>query len=145
MAGRMLVTDLDVEPRTLLRQVVAGMEERDLLTAASAIAFQVLTALLPLALLVLSVMGFLQLDEVWTRDLAPQVEEQVSPHVFGVVDDVARHTLGSKQGWWLTAGLVFTLWQTTPPRSSRAATSARCRSAATTTASRACSPTATSS
>ena len=108
----MLVTDLDLAPRRLVRQVVTGMEEQDLLTSASAIAFQVLTSLLPLALLVLSVMGFLQLDDVWTQDLAPQVKEEVSPHVFGVINDVARHTLGSKQGWWLTIGLVFTLWQT---------------------------------
>jgi membrane protein len=108
----MLETGIDVEPRKLVRQVIAGMEEEDLLTSASAIAFQLLTSLLPLALLVLSIMGFLQLDDVWTRDLAPQVKDQVSPSVFVVIDDVARRTLGSKQGWWLTAGLVFTLWKT---------------------------------
>jgi membrane protein len=108
----MLVSDLDLQPRRLVRQVITGMEEQDLLTFASAIAFQVLTALLPLALLVLSIMGFLQLDDVWTKDLAPQVKDQVSPNVFKVIDDVARHTLGSKQGWWLTIGVVFTLWQT---------------------------------
>jgi membrane protein len=108
----MLVTLEDLEPRQLVRKVITGMEEQDLLTYASAIAFQVLTSLLPLALLVLSIMGFLNLDDVWTQDLAPQVKEQVSPAVFQVIDDVARHTLGSKQGWWLTLGLVFTLWQT---------------------------------
>jgi membrane protein len=108
----MLVTVEELEPRALVRKVIAGMEEQDLLTFASAIAFQVLTSLIPLALLVLSIMGFLNLDEVWTNDLAPQVAEQVSANVFGVIDDVARHTLGSQQGWWLTAGLVFTLWQT---------------------------------
>jgi membrane protein len=108
----MLVTVEDLEPRALVRKVIAGMEEQDLLTFASAIAFQVLTSLIPLALLVLSIMGFLKLDEVWTNDLAPQVAEQVSANVFGVIDHVARHTLGSQQGWWLTAGLVFTLWQT---------------------------------
>ena len=108
----MLVSDLDLQPRRFVRQVITGMEEQDLLTFASAIAFQVLTALLPLALLVLSIMGFLQLDDVWTKDLAPQVKDQVSSNVFKVIDDVARHTLGSKQGWWLTIGVVFTLWQT---------------------------------
>lgn len=108
----MLVTTERLEPRRLVRQVVTGMEEQDLLTAASAIAFQVLTSLIPLALLVLATMGFLQLDDVWTRDLAPEVKQQVSAPVFAVIDDVARPTLGSKQGWWLTAGLVFTLWQT---------------------------------
>jgi membrane protein len=108
----MLVTLDDLEPRALARKVIAGMEEQDLLTFASAIAFQVLTSLIPLALLVLSIMGFLQLDDVWSQDLAPQVKEQVSANVFGVIDDVAKHTLGSQQGWWLTVGLVFTLWQT---------------------------------
>ena len=108
----MLVSDLDLEPRKLVRQIITGMEEQDLLTAASAIAFQVLTALLPLALLTLSIMGFLDLADVWTKDLAPQVKEQVSPHVFAVIDDVARRTLSSGQGWWLTVGVVFTLWQT---------------------------------
>jgi membrane protein len=108
----MRVSVPDVEPRRLVRQVVTGMEEQDLLTSASAIAFQVLTSILPLALLVLSIMGFLALDDVWTKDLAPQVKDQVSMNVFAVIDDVARRTLGQKQGWWLTAGVVFTLWQT---------------------------------
>src|SRR3954452_25258624 len=105
-----LVT-LEIEPRKLTRQVISGMEEHDLLTYASAIAFQVMTALIPMALLVLSVMGFLQLESVWSQDLAPQVKAQVSPQVFAVLDDVVRKTLGSKQGWWLTIGVVFTLWQ----------------------------------
>jgi membrane protein len=108
----MAVTLDDLEPRKLVRRVITGMEEQDLLTHASAIAFQVLTSLLPLALLVLSIMGFLDLGEVWTRELAPQVKDQVSPQVFAVLDDVARRTLDSRQGWWLTAGVVFTLWQT---------------------------------
>jgi len=102
---------LDLEPRKLTRQVLSGMEEHDLLTSASAIAFRVMTALIPIALLVLSVMGFLQLEDVWTQDLAPQAKEQVSPQAFAVLDDVVRRTLGSEQGWWLTAGVVFTLWQ----------------------------------
>src|SRR3954468_4604694 len=106
-----LVT-LDFEPRKLPRQVLSGMEEHDLMTYASAIAFQVMTALIPMALLALSIMGFLQLEHVWTQDLAPQVKDQVSPQVFAVLDGVVRKTLGSKQGWWLTIGVVFTLWQT---------------------------------
>jgi membrane protein len=87
------------------------MEEHDLLTAASAMAFQVMTALIPIALLTLSIIGFLQLDDVWAKDLSPEVKAQVSKQVFAVLDDVVRRTLGSKQGWWLTAGVVFTLWQ----------------------------------
>jgi membrane protein len=87
------------------------MGEHGLLTSASAIAFQVLTSLIPLALLVLSVMGFLHLGEVWTDDLGPQFKEQVSKEVYAVADDVVSNTLGKEQGWWLTVGLVVTVWQ----------------------------------
>src|SRR5215207_477333 len=68
-----LVT-LNLDLRELSRDVVSGMEEHDLLTSASAIAFQVMTALIPIALLALSVMGFLQLGDVWTDELAPQAK-----------------------------------------------------------------------
>jgi membrane protein len=102
---------LDLQPRKVVRQVIEGMEEHDLLTYASAIAFKVMTSLIPIALLVVSIMGFLDLESAWTKDLAPEVKAQVSKQVFAVIDDVVRRTLGSKQGWWLTAGFVFTLWQ----------------------------------
>ena len=91
----MLVTLEDLEPRAVVRKVITGMEEQDLLTYASAIAFQTLTSLIPLALLTLSIMGFLDLGDVWTNDLAPQVKEQVSPQVFAVIDDVARADAGA--------------------------------------------------
>ena len=87
------------------------MEEHDLLTYASAIAFQVMTSLIPLALLTLSIMGFLQLEDLWTDDLGTQFEKQVSKEVFAVADDVVRKTLSEKQVFWLTLGAVFTVWQ----------------------------------
>ena len=90
---------------------MAGMEEHDVLTYASAIAFQVLTSLIPLALVVLSIMGLLHLENLWTDDLGPQFKAQVSKEVYAVGDDVARRTLGQEQLWWLTIGLVFTVWQ----------------------------------
>jgi membrane protein len=95
----------------LVREVTDRMEEHEVLTYASAIAFQVLTALIPLALLVLAVAGYLGVEEVWTEDLAPQFEAQVSREVYAVADEVVRRTLGEEQGFWLTLGLVFTLWQ----------------------------------
>ena len=95
----------------LFRKVMDGMEEHDLLTYASAIAFQVLTSLIPLALLVLSIAGLVHLESAWTDDLAPQFQAQVSKEVYAVADDVVRRTLGQEQLWWLTLGLVFTVWQ----------------------------------
>jgi membrane protein len=87
------------------------MEEHGVLTSASAIAFQVLTALIPLALVVVSILGFLHLGSVWSDDLGPQFKAQVSKQVFAVADDVVQRTLSKEQVWWLTAGLVFYLWQ----------------------------------
>ena len=95
----------------LIRKVVGAMEDHGVLTSASAIAFQMLTALLPLTLLVLSIMGFLHLQSVWTDDLGPQFKAQVSKEVWAVADDVVHRTLGKEQLWWLTAGVVFTIWQ----------------------------------
>ena len=97
--------------KELIRRVIDGMEEHDLLTYASAIAFQVMTSLIPLALLVLAAMGSFHLETVWTHDLGPQFRGQVSKEVYAVGDDVARRTLGQEQLWWLTAGLVVTVWQ----------------------------------
>jgi membrane protein len=99
------------EPRRVVREVIDRMEEHNVLTYASAIAFQVLTALIPLTLLVLAVAGFLGLDNVWTQHLAPQFKAQVSKDVYAVADNVVRRTLGQEQAWWLTIGIVFTLWQ----------------------------------
>jgi membrane protein len=97
--------------KELIRKVIDGMEEHDVLTYASAIAFKVLTSLIPLALLVLSILGLLHLETLWTHDLAPQFKAQVSKEVYAVADDVVRRTLGQEQVWWLTAGVVFTVWQ----------------------------------
>src|SRR5215208_4265117 len=97
--------------KDLIRKVVDGIEEHGVLTYASAIAFQVLTGVIPLALLVLSIMGFLHLESVWTDDLGPQFRAQVSKEVWAVADDVVHRTLGQEQLWWLTAGAVFTVWQ----------------------------------
>jgi membrane protein len=104
------VTRDSAVPR-LIRKIVEGMEEHDVLTYASAIAFQVLTSLIPLALLVLSLMGLLHLESVWTEHLGPEFKAQVSKQVYAVADDVVRRTLGQEQLWWLTAGVVFTVWQ----------------------------------
>ena len=62
-----LVSTFDLKPRGPSTEVAAGMEEHDLLTYASAIAFQVMTSLIPIALLVLSIMGFLNLEDVWPK------------------------------------------------------------------------------
>lgn len=85
--------------------------ERDLLTFASAIAFQVLYALVPLLLATIALLGFLGLEEAWTEELAPQAEKEMSEAAFTVIDQTVRDVLGERRGLWLTFGLLLATWQ----------------------------------
>ena len=85
--------------------------EHELLTFASAIAFQAFFAIVPLALCALGLLGSLHLQEVWQRDLAPQVRTGFSPAAFRVVDDTVRQVLERRQLVWATLGAVIAVWE----------------------------------
>lgn len=97
--------------RRMFRQGLASFAENDLLSFASAIAFQALFALVPLTLAALALLGFLNLEEIWRTELAPQVDERLRPDAASVVKRTAAGILGERQGLWLTFGLAFALWQ----------------------------------
>src|SRR5918992_4443515 len=97
--------------RVLWRGLLDGFEENDLLTYASAIAFQVLTAIVPFLLFLLGLLGFLDLSEVWADDLAPDVEPRVSDATFELLDDTVTRVLEEQQLFWLTGGFLLALWQ----------------------------------
>lgn len=94
-----------------LADVRDGFNRHELLTRASAIAFQALFALIPLALFGLALAGLVSLDAAWTRDIAPDVRPNVSPAVFTVLDDTVRNLAGHKRVFWLTGGLALTVWE----------------------------------
>lgn len=95
----------------MLRQGVDSFAEHDLLSFASAIAFQALFALVPFALAGVALLGFLNLEELWSSELAPELREQLRPDAFSVVDRTVDQILGERRGLWLTFGLGFALWQ----------------------------------
>lgn len=97
--------------REAAKDVYHGLEEGDLLTYASAISFRVFFSIVPLLLFAFALLGFLQLDEVWRTDIAPDVKGAVSPDVFKVMNDTVLKVLSSKQVFWLTAGLALAVWQ----------------------------------
>src|SRR3954468_5781897 len=92
-------------------EVLAAFERNDLLTYASAIAFQVLFALVPLTLFALGLLGTLGLDEIWTKDVGPDVSRSVSPAGFSVIDSTVDKVLGGKQFFWITIGAAITVWE----------------------------------
>ncbi len=86
------------------------LERHEILNSASAIAFQVLFALVPLGLFTFALAGFLDLDRVW-EDAAAELRDRVSPAAFTVIDDTAQRVLGGQQVFWLTAGALLALWR----------------------------------
>lgn len=97
--------------RQYAHELVERFEEHDLLTSASAISFQIFTSLVPFALFAFALLGFLNLATVWRDDLAPHVHAHVSPAAYTIIDDTITRVLTSRQLFWMTGGLLLTIWQ----------------------------------
>jgi membrane protein len=90
---------------------IAGVFTRyDLLTYSSAIAFQVLYAVVPLALLALSGLGLVGAQSLYTGHIAPTLRHSLSRDAFAIVDRTALKAMNGRRTWWATAGLAVTLW-----------------------------------
>lgn len=105
----MAIAPHDAKP--VLRGLVSGFDRNDLLLFASAISFQVLTALVPLMLFALGALGFFGLTGVWTQDLRPEIVGGVSSAALTIIDDTVEKVLGSAQLFWVTAGAAIATWQ----------------------------------
>jgi membrane protein len=97
--------------REAVHEVARCMRRNELLVYASAIAFQVLFALIPLVLFGLGLLGGLGLQEQWTREWAKTVRDSMSPAAFQIVDDTVRKALGQQQAFWMTAGALLSVWR----------------------------------
>jgi membrane protein len=97
--------------RAAMREILAGFKQNDLLTYASAISFQVVFALVPLALLALGLIGTFGLSNWWSTDAAHTVRDNVSPPVYHVIDDTVRKILAHRQVFWITLGAVIAVWE----------------------------------
>jgi membrane protein len=82
----------------------------DLLTYSSAISFQVLYAVVPLAMLALAALGIFGAQSLYTHHIAHTLEHHLSHDAFRIVDRAARKAIGPERGWWATLGLAVTLW-----------------------------------
>ena len=97
--------------RANLRRYIDAYVENDLLTYASAIGFQILSALVPFLLFGCALLGFLHLEGVWSEDLAPNLKASVSGAAFAFADEAVRKALLSRQAFWISAGFLLALWQ----------------------------------
>jgi uncharacterized BrkB/YihY/UPF0761 family membrane protein len=95
----------------LLRALLDGFKQHDLLTYASAISFQILTATIPFLLFVLGVASSLHLNYVWRDHLEPQLRGDVSSAVFAVIENAVNNVFATRRVLWATVGGALALWQ----------------------------------
>lgn len=97
--------------RRTVRDVIDGFARHRLLTYASAIAYQVLSSLIPFALFALALAGQLDLQSLWTDHLEPRVARGTSHEVFALVNTTVDQVLHRQQTFWVTVGLLLVLWE----------------------------------
>jgi membrane protein len=97
--------------RMLAREVSAALDRHGVLTDATAIAFRMLFALAFLTLTGLALAGAVHLDWIWSHQLGPNIARMVSRNFYQELDHSVDQVLTTRRWWWLSIGLVLTLWQ----------------------------------
>ena len=93
-----------------VKELVGSFNDRNLLTWASALSFQIATAVVPFLLFAFGLMGFLDLQNVW-KDIAKNLQPQMSPAAFTVLQQTVDKVLTQKQLWWVTVGFALAIWE----------------------------------
>lgn len=96
--------------RRLARDVAQQFARYDLLTYSSAIAFQVLYAVVPLGLVGLAGLGVIGEQSVYVHHIAPVLRRDLSSQAFAIADRTALKAMNGGRLWWGTAGLALTVW-----------------------------------
>jgi membrane protein len=97
--------------RELTVDVIRSFQRNGLANFASAIAFRVVLSLVPFLLFLLALTGFLDLEEIWRQDVAPELKKSASEAAYRLVSDTVDQVLSQEQVWWLTVGFLLTLWE----------------------------------
>ena len=97
--------------RRIARDVLDGFSEHRLLTYASAIAYQIISSIVPFALFALALASVAGATDLWTSHLRPDLLRSTSPEVFALLDKTVGHILHHKATFWVTFGLVVLLWE----------------------------------
>ena len=99
--------------RDLVAPIAKTFAEHNLLTYASAIAFQGLISLVPLTLLGLGILGATGHKEVWTEHVAPAIHGRVMPAVYHGIDDTVRRILDHGTAGLIAFSAVLSVWYLT--------------------------------
>jgi membrane protein len=91
--------------------LIERFRRNDILTYASAIAVQLLTAAIPLALLVFLLVGALGEQDVWRIEWGPKFAAQSSVTTYEGVDAVVEGLISGTHTGWLVGALLIAIWE----------------------------------
>jgi membrane protein len=97
--------------RELVDVWIDAFSRHNLLTTASAISFQMLTALAALVLLGLALLGALDLRSDWQQHIAPPIAARLPPVMWNAIELAVEKVLRSSHGFLIAFGVVITIWE----------------------------------
>jgi membrane protein len=90
---------------------VGLFKQHDLLTYASAVAFQALVALVALVLLVVAILGEIGRTDVWTKQIGPQIKPKVLPEVYTGIDATFAKIFSASSVWLIVFAAIVAIWE----------------------------------
>jgi membrane protein len=97
--------------RALVDVWIEAFSRHNLLTTASAISFQMLTATAALLLLGLSLLGAFGLQGVWEHELAPPIADRLPPVMWNAIALAVERVLRSSQAPLIAFAVAITVWE----------------------------------
>jgi membrane protein len=97
--------------KELVRLWVDLFSVHNLLTYASAIAFQALVALVALLLLAIAILGEIGRQDVWNNQIGPQIEPKVLPQVYSGIDATVQKVFTSSSGGLIAFAAAVAIWE----------------------------------
>ena len=91
--------------------MVERFDRNNILTYASAMALQLLTAVVPLGLLAFLLMGVFGEQGIWRDQIAPTVAERFSHPTYNAIDTVAEILISDTHLHWLVLASLIVLWE----------------------------------
>jgi membrane protein len=97
--------------RELVSLWVDLFAKHNLLTYASAIAFQTLVALVALVLLLVAILGQVGRADVWTKQIGPQIEPKVLPEVYAGIDATFQKVFSASSTGLIAFAAALAVWE----------------------------------
>src|SRR5215207_2180692 len=94
--------------RQLTIDVVRSFQRIGLVNFASAIAFRVVLSVVPFLLFPFALIGFLDLEEIWRHDVAPELKKSASEAAYRLVNETVA--LGAAMGICAVAAFAIVRW-----------------------------------